>query len=105
MLSSSYFSEFANTACPVGRQTEVRSLRMLVMKSETDRIESQTSTHRKSKDRIFQALRADIISCRLIPGEGIRGDEITDRFGKSRTPIREMLRKLEQEDLVKIVPN
>jgi len=60
---------------------------------------------RNSKERILQVLRADIISQKLKPGQAIREDEIAERFGISRTPIREVLRKLEQEDLVKVVPN
>jgi len=59
----------------------------------------------RTKERILQELRADIISQQLRPGQAIREDELAQRYGISRTPIREMLRKLEQEDLVKIVPN
>lgn len=59
----------------------------------------------KSKEAIFQSLRADIISHKLKPGQSIREDVLAQSYGISRTPIREMLRKLEQEELVKIVPN
>ncbi len=62
-------------------------------------------TGQSSKDKIYQSLRADIISHRLKPGQAIREDELADRFGISRTPVREILRKLEQEDLVKVIPN
>ncbi len=58
-----------------------------------------------AKDKIFQSLRADIISQRLKPGQAIREDELAQKYGVSRTPIREMLRRLEHEDLVRIVPN
>ncbi len=58
-----------------------------------------------SKEKIYQSLRADIISHRLRPGQAIREDELADRLGVSRTPVREMLRRLEQEDLVRVVPN
>ncbi len=54
---------------------------------------------------IFQTLRADIISHKLRPGQVIREDELANRFGVSRTPIREMLRRLEREDLVEVIPN
>ncbi len=58
-----------------------------------------------SKEKIYQSLRAEIISHRLKPGQAIREDELAERLGVSRTPVREMLRRLEQEDLVRVVPN
>lgn len=67
--------------------------------------ESLRSARKENKDIIAQTIRADIISQKLRPGQAIREDELADRFGISRTPIREMLRRLEQEDLVKVVPN
>lgn len=62
-------------------------------------------TRKNTKDKMFQALRADIIAQRLKPGQAIREDELAQSFGVSRTPIREILRRLEQEDLVKVIPN
>lgn len=72
------------------------------MKSTT---EAKRGVGPRTKERILQELRADIISQRLKPGQAIREDELAQRYGISRTPIREMLRRLEQEDLVKIIPN
>ncbi len=60
---------------------------------------------KRTKETIFQTLRADIISQKLKPGQPIREDELAQSFGISRTPIREMLRRLEHEDLVKVIPN
>lgn len=60
---------------------------------------------KNTKEMMFQNLRADIISQRLKPGQAIREDELAQNFGVSRTPIREILRRLEQEDLVKVIPN
>lgn len=67
--------------------------------------ESTQDTGAQSKEKIYQSLRADIISHRLRPGQAIREDELAERFGISRTPVREMLRRLEHEDLVKVIPN
>lgn len=58
-----------------------------------------------SKGKILQVLRADIVSQRLKPGQAIREEELAQAYGISRTPIREILHKLEQEDLVRIIPN
>ncbi len=66
---------------------------------------SSEPARKNTKDTMFQNLRADIISQRLKPGQAIREDELAQSFGVSRTPIREILRRLEQEDLVKVIPN
>ncbi len=66
---------------------------------------SSLSTRRETKEKIFQTLRADIISQKLKPGQAVREEDLANRFGVSRTPIREMLLRLEYEDLVKLVPN
>ncbi len=75
------------------------------MKSKEKKQAATGSERLRIKDKIFQSLRADIISQHLKPGQTVREDELAQKYGISRTPIREMLRRLEQEDLVKIVPN
>jgi len=75
------------------------------MKSSRGITEKKGIARAQAKEKIFQQLRADIISQKLKPGQAIREDELAQSYGISRTPIREMLRKLEQEDLVKVVPN
>lgn len=75
------------------------------MNSKKVEPESLRSARRENKDIIAQTIRADIISQKLRPGQAIREDKLAERFGVSRTPVREMLRKLEQEDLVTVVPN
>ena len=54
---------------------------------------------------MVQTIRAEIVSQRLKPGQAIREDELAERFNVSRTPVREVLRRLEQEDLVRLIPN
>lgn len=54
--------------------------------------------------RIFMALRNDIISCDLQPGEPISESELCRRYKASRTPIREACRRLQEEALLQIVP-
>ena len=46
-----------------------------------------------------------VLSHQLAPGHKIPMDEIADRIGASRTPVREALRALEMEGLVASVPN
>jgi DNA-binding GntR family transcriptional regulator len=54
--------------------------------------ESDTSTN-----RVRQALRAEILSGELAPGSVVNSVNIAERFGVSRTPVREALRSLFEE--------
>ena len=51
-------------------------------------------------DSAYLALRRDIVSGEIKPGEKLVEVVLADRYGVSRTPIREALRRLEQDDLV-----
>lgn len=56
-------------------------------------------------DRLYQELRQMILYGEIQPGEWLRQEVITVQFGVSRTPVREVLRVLEQEGLVELIPN
>ena len=56
----------------------------------------------KSKEMIYQSIRMDIISQKLKPGQVVTEDELAKKYNVSRTPIREILRKLEYEELIEI---
>ncbi len=59
------------------------------------------------KRRIYQALKAAIMNMNIYAeGANLRLDEreLSQRFGISRTPLREALAQLDQEGLVRIVP-
>ena len=53
---------------------------------------------------VHNRLRAEIISLKRLPGETISEKEIAAECGLSRTPIREALLRLAEEQLVDIVP-
>lgn len=50
--------------------------------------------------RVADQLRDAILAGSIVPGERIRQEEVADRFGASRLPVREALRILEAEGLV-----
>jgi len=56
-------------------------------------------------DGIAGALREEIQGGALAPGEPIRQKRVAARFGVSRIPVREALRRLEAEGLVVARPN
>jgi DNA-binding GntR family transcriptional regulator len=51
-------------------------------------------------ETVYQRLRSEIVAARLLPGELLTLDELGTRYGVSRTPVREALRRLEAEGLV-----
>src|SRR5256885_15019382 len=54
--------------------------------------------------QIRALLRREIIAGRLLPRSMLSEQELSQRFGVSRTPIREALIKLAEENLVEIYP-
>ncbi|HEY1608629.1 MAG TPA: GntR family transcriptional regulator [Paraburkholderia sp.] len=52
-----------------------------------------------------QTLRAMIVSGQIQPGDPLREKELCDELGISRTPLREAIRTLAREGLVKLFPN
>lgn len=55
--------------------------------------------------RILEALRTEILTGAIRPGERLRQEDIAERLGGSRIPVREALRMLAAEGLVEIEPN
>lgn len=55
-------------------------------------------------NHVYGAIKEDIISLKLKPGSLIQEEALAQQYGVSRTPVREALRRLEQEGLVKTLP-
>ncbi len=56
------------------------------------------------KEKVYLQLKLDIISHRLRAGQSITEEEIVKEYSISRTPVREIFRKLENDGLVKNIP-
>ena len=56
------------------------------------------------RDVVFNTLRQAILKGELKPGERLLEIALAERLGVSRTPVREAMRKLEQEGLVVMIP-
>ncbi len=65
----------------------------------------QPLTHGESGARIAAQLREAILTGEYAPGARIRQEDLADRHGASRLPVREALRMLEAEGLVTLVAN
>ena len=57
------------------------------------------------RGRVFNKLRADILSGKYKENEELREVAIGEELGVSRTPVREAFRQLELEGLIQIIPN
>jgi DNA-binding GntR family transcriptional regulator len=56
-------------------------------------------------ERAYEAIRADILSGALKPGERLREEDLVSRVGVSRTPVREALRRLESDGYAVVQAN
>lgn len=56
------------------------------------------------RDVVFNTLRDAILTGHLLPGERLMENQLAEKLGVSRTPVREALRMLELENLVELVP-
>jgi DNA-binding GntR family transcriptional regulator len=70
---------------------------------------SQTNTLRQTQgerinltEKIYQIIKDDIFSFRLLPGDRFSENEIADRVEASRTPVREALARLQREGFVEV---
>ena len=60
--------------------------------------------HLTLRERILETIREAIIRGSLKPGEKVAEPELAERFGISRTPIREAFRQLESEGYLTVIP-
>lgn len=55
-------------------------------------------------DEIYDILEREIVSLHILPGEVLSENTLCKRFNLSRTPIRSILQRLQQNGFVQIVP-
>lgn len=61
-------------------------------------------SRRLLSDEVFLRLRDAIVRFELAPGEKVRDTELAERFGLSRTPVREAINRLVETGLVEARP-
>ncbi|HNT53401.1 MAG TPA: GntR family transcriptional regulator [Anaerolineaceae bacterium] len=54
--------------------------------------------------QVYEALKKDIITCALKPGQQIAQQQLAERYGVGITPVREALQKLTREGLILTIP-
>ncbi len=58
----------------------------------------------RNSEVVYRDLRDGIINVTLVPGAPLVEKDITERYGISRTPVREAILRLAEEKLVDVVP-
>jgi len=69
------------------------------------RIQSQTPTVGNLSSRAYNQIKNLILCNEFMPGQKLHHQELSERLGVSRTPVREALTRLEQEGFVSLLPN
>lgn len=64
----------------------------------------QIERHQTLREKILETIREAILKGNLKPGEKVAEPELAERFGISRTPIREAFRQLESEGYLTVIP-
>ncbi|WP_312061139.1 GntR family transcriptional regulator [Anaerotignum sp.] len=71
---------------------------------EETKFNINTNEYLPLRDVVFHTLREAILVGKLVPGERLMENQLADKLGVSRTPVREALRMLALENLVELVP-
>lgn len=61
-------------------------------------------TFKNRGELVFETLKQEILDLRLKPGSVLSENDICQRFGVSRTPVRDALRRLEELGFVENIP-
>ena len=62
------------------------------------------TAHTPVSERIYLALRREIMRCEITPGTTLDAAAIADRYEVSKTPVRDAMQKLAGDGLVAILP-
>ncbi len=63
----------------------------------------QAPAHRSRADEVYAQLKRDIADFKLVPGDRFTENELSERLGVSRTPVRQALFRLQQEGYVEVL--
>ncbi len=59
--------------------------------------------HRSRAEDVYEQLKRDVADFQLVPGDRFTENELGERLGVSRTPVRQALFRLQQEGVVEVL--
>ena len=75
-----------------------------MMQVKDYKVELEQHSSKPLRDGIFHIIKHEIIEGNLLPGDRITEDDLAQKCNCSRTPVREALRKLEQDGFLIVKP-
>lgn len=75
------------------------------MAAAVQKTKAAVKTRGSGTQKVYEALRREILSMDLAPGSPLDEVRLSERFGMSRTPVREALLRLGADGLVTTLPN
>jgi DNA-binding GntR family transcriptional regulator len=72
--------------------------------SPVQKLRIQIDNHLTLREKIVETIRSAIVNGQLPAGSRVAEPDLADRFGISRTPIREAFRQLETEGFITVIP-
>src|SRR4029077_13140096 len=69
------------------------------------RTAARTISNDSLSQRVYQALKRDIITGVHQPGEALSEKDLAEKYASSRTPVREAAVRLQHDNLLRVVPN
>ena len=66
--------------------------------------ESRRPSRSSLKEEVYEAVRRDIMDGTFPPGDLLKERELAEKYGVSKTPVREALSLLEQDELLRAIP-
>lgn len=64
---------------------------------------AKTAQRRSRAEDVYEALKRDIATFKLVPGDRFTENSVTERLNVSRTPVRQALTRLQQEGYVEVL--
>jgi len=68
------------------------------------KLKVRIDNHMTLREKIVETVRSAIVNGQIPAGTRVAEPELADRFGISRTPIREAFRQLESEGFIMVIP-
>jgi len=59
---------------------------------------------RLMREEVYERIRAEILSCVLRPGSQVQEGDLAARYGVSKSPIRDALLRLQEQQLLEVLP-
>jgi len=74
-------------------------------RASTPRHEMAKPPEDSLSEQVYQSLKRDIVTGIHPPGEALSEKDLARRYDSSRTPVREAAVRLQQDNLLRVVPN